>query len=58
MLLMCWITGTGFQKAAFAAERAGNDIVAITNLTAAGVHMILFTTGRGTPLGRLYRQLK
>lgn len=29
----------------------GNDIVAITNLTAAGVHMVLFTTGRGTPLG-------
>ena len=29
----------------------GNDIVAITNLTAAGVHLILFTTGRGTPLG-------
>lgn len=29
----------------------GNDIVAITNLAAAGVHMILFTTGRGTPLG-------
>lgn len=29
----------------------GNDIVAVTNLTAAGVHMILFTTGRGTPLG-------
>ena len=29
----------------------GNDIVAITNLTASGVHMILFTTGRGTPLG-------
>lgn len=29
----------------------GNDIVAITNLTAAGAHMILFTTGRGTPLG-------
>ncbi len=29
----------------------GNDIVAITNLTAAGCHMILFTTGRGTPLG-------
>lgn len=29
----------------------GNDIVAITNLTACGVHMILFTTGRGTPLG-------
>ena len=29
----------------------GNDIVAVTNLAAAGVHMILFTTGRGTPLG-------
>ncbi len=29
----------------------GNDIIAITNLTAAGCHMILFTTGRGTPLG-------
>lgn len=29
----------------------GNDIVAVTNLMAAGVHIILFTTGRGTPLG-------
>ena len=29
----------------------GNDIVAITNLTAVGCHIILFTTGRGTPLG-------
>lgn len=29
----------------------GNDAVAVTNLTAAGCHMILFTTGRGTPLG-------
>lgn len=29
----------------------GNDIVAITNLMAAGVHIILFTTGRGTPVG-------
>lgn len=29
----------------------GNDIVAVTNLTAAGAHLILFTTGRGTPLG-------
>ena len=28
----------------------GNDQVAITNLTAAGAHMILFTTGLGTPL--------
>lgn len=29
----------------------GNDIVACTNLTATGCHLILFTTGRGTPLG-------
>ena len=29
----------------------GNDIVAVTNLTACGAHMVLFTTGRGTPLG-------
>lgn len=29
----------------------GNDIVAVTNLSAAGCHLILFTTGRGTPLG-------
>ncbi len=29
----------------------GNDLVAITNLTAAGAHLILFTTGRGTPVG-------
>ena len=29
----------------------GNDIVSSTALTAAGVHMIIFTTGRGSPLG-------
>ena len=29
----------------------GNDIVAITNLMTAGVNLILFTTGRGTPVG-------
>ena len=29
----------------------GNDIVSTTNLTAAGAHIILFTTGRGTSLG-------
>ncbi|NMP37673.1 MAG: altronate dehydratase [Clostridiales bacterium] len=29
----------------------GNDIVSTTNLTAAGANLILFTTGRGTPLG-------
>jgi altronate hydrolase len=29
----------------------GNDIVAVTALAAAGCHLVLFTTGRGTPLG-------
>lgn len=29
----------------------GNDMVAVTNLTAARCHLILFTTGMGTPLG-------
>ena len=29
----------------------GNDLVSSTALTAAGAHIILFTTGRGTPFG-------
>lgn len=29
----------------------GNDLVSSTAMTAAGAHMILFTTGRGTPFG-------
>ena len=29
----------------------GNDLVSATDLTAAGAHLILFTTGRGTPFG-------
>ncbi|WP_286732043.1 UxaA family hydrolase [Intestinimonas sp. UBA1698] len=29
----------------------GNDLVSTTALTAAGAHLILFTTGRGTPFG-------
>ena len=29
----------------------GNDMVAVTNLASAGCHMVLFTTGRGTPFG-------
>ncbi|NLZ35964.1 MAG: altronate dehydratase [Clostridiales bacterium] len=36
----------------------GNDMVAITNLTAAGCNLILFTTGRGTPLGAPVPTLK
>jgi len=29
----------------------GNDLVSTTALAAAGAHLVLFTTGRGTPLG-------
>ncbi len=29
----------------------GNDLVSSTALTASGAHMVLFTTGRGTPFG-------
>ncbi len=36
----------------------GNDMVAVTNLAAAGAHMILFTTGRGTPLSSVVPTLK
>jgi altronate hydrolase len=32
-------------------EAPGNDLVSQTALTAAGAHLILFTTGRGNPLG-------
>ena len=32
-------------------QAPGNDGVSATAMTAAGAHMILFTTGRGTPLG-------
>ena len=32
-------------------EAPGNDAVSSTALTAAGANIILFTTGRGTPLG-------
>lgn len=36
----------------------GNDMVAVTNLAAAGCHLILFTTGRGTPLGAAVPTIK
>lgn len=29
----------------------GNDLIAVTALAAAGAHIVLFTTGRGTPFG-------
>ena len=36
----------------------GNDLVAATVLAAAGCHLILFTTGRGTPLGTVVPTVK
>ncbi len=36
----------------------GNDAVAVTLLAAAGAQLILFTTGRGTPLGSVVPTLK
>jgi len=36
----------------------GNDLVAVTALAAAGCQLILFTTGRGTPLGTVVPTLK
>lgn len=36
----------------------GNDLVAATALAACGCHLILFTTGRGTPFGTYVPTLK
>ncbi len=36
----------------------GNDIVSATALAAAGCHLLLFTTGRGTPLGSVVPTVK
>ena len=36
----------------------GNDLVSATAMTAAGAHLILFTTGRGTPFGAPVPTLK
>lgn len=36
----------------------GNDIVAATNLAAAGANIIVFTTGRGTPYGSVIPTIK
>lgn len=36
----------------------GNDGVAVTALAACGCHMVLFTTGRGTPLGGVVPTVK
>ena len=36
----------------------GNDLVAATALAASGCHMVLFTTGRGTPFGTFVPTIK
>ena len=36
----------------------GNDLVASTALAAAGCHVVLFTTGRGTPFGTFVPTVK
>ncbi|MFZ5967428.1 MAG: UxaA family hydrolase [Bacillota bacterium] len=36
----------------------GNDLVAATALAASGCHMVLFTTGRGTPFGSFVPTMK
>jgi altronate hydrolase len=39
-------------------EGPGNDLVAASNLASADCHMVLFTTGRGTPFGSYVPTLK
>ena len=41
----------GRERGLVLLEGPGNDIVSTTAMTAAGAQIILFTTGRGTPLG-------
>ena len=43
--------GTANKSGVTLLEAPGNDAVSSTALAAAGATMILFTTGRGTPLG-------
>lgn len=39
-------------------QAPGNDLVASTALALSGAHMILFTTGRGTPFGSMVPTIK
>jgi len=39
-------------------QAPGNDLVSTTALVAAGVHLVLFTTGRGNPLGTMVPCIK
>ena len=43
--------GTAVKRGLNLLSGPGNDLVSTTALTAAGAHIILFTTGRGTPFG-------
>jgi altronate hydrolase len=51
-------TGIVKEKGLTLLAGPGNDMIAITALAAAGCQIILFTTGRGTPLGTLVPTLK
>jgi altronate hydrolase len=48
----------GKQGGLYLLSAPGNDLVASTALAAAGCHMVLFTTGRGTPFGTFVPTMK
>ncbi len=50
----CYVT----QKGLNLLNGPGNDMCAVTNLAAAGCHLVLFTTGRGTPFGGFVPTIK
>ncbi len=41
--------GSSAQSGLQLVDGPGNDLISVTNLAASGAHMVLFTTGRGTP---------
>ncbi|WP_202076591.1 UxaA family hydrolase [Caldalkalibacillus salinus] len=43
--------GTVEKKGLNIVQGPGNDLVSVTTLAAAGAHIVIFTTGRGTPFG-------
>lgn len=46
------------EKGLHLLEGVGNDMVSCTNLAAAGAHLLLFTTGLGTPFGSAVPTIK
>ena len=51
---MCAVIGYGDpveRRGLHLLSAPGNDLVASTALAASGAHIVLFTTGRGTPFG-------